>query len=244
MKKKDDPPHSPPPSFRLELCQTIDEFARNPAGPATEKLIGMATSYCSNRYRGGLNAEEIAEIAREAVVSTIPKLLDSSLSAEMRAKSLCRVIDNLRKALKRYKKNHTSLEAYEENPSHVPYQESHEEAFLLRDHLQSVADIVFSNCSEALGHLRFKDHDLIVDHYDLQDFGFHLKLETPPRFPSEAAYAKAMYRARKRWREMVLSLLEFELEVARPSKRELIVDAMKVLEADGLCSVLPFKSLR
>jgi len=130
------------------------------------------------------------------------------------------------------------MEGYDETANDWRPEDGHGEAVLLREHLHAVGAKVFGCLAKALPTLRPNEHDLLIEHYGLVEEGFEYRLSEPQSFSSETARKKALYRSRRRFREVALSLLNFELEAAAPGHRSLIGDAIKVLEADEVASVI------
>lgn len=204
-----------------------------------DDLVNLCAHYVVARFSGGLDVDEAREIALDARAGCYESLSDDAIDTSEKVRVLIR---SLEKHRKRVKREHQRLEQPHEQADAFPiaFTPSCEELVVQRNHLRAVVRLLFWLFPTALECQRDRDHDLLISHYRLDELGVERRL--PPRLDrdwSEAAHAKAAYRARRRFSATLQELADFERAAAPDSRKALYDDVLKlILTRNGLETAL------
>ena len=214
---------------------------------AYDRLFRWCLQYIKNWHRQGLGHDDCEDIVAATLHPNFSFFFDAAIPAEIKAETLLRLLERDKKRLVR---EHQRLVPFDPalHPAGLRGPEAHPSSYGEAERLLALAQAedVLATCfrlfAEALPTLRDKDHDLLVELLDLREEGFAFRCPSPLGFTSAEAYAKACYRARRRFRQAVEKLLEFELASAREAEANALQMALQLVRSSGFEQLLRMKN--
>jgi len=180
---------------------------------------------------GWLATEDVDDVTMQAINDVGWRIWRSNMGVSELNRHFVTAIDRNRKRAQRFRDR--------VKQANLPPRSDHSRAQLdARDAIVDVVRLIEGQLKRALRSLSAKDRALIVRHYSLEAVGFDSSDDY--FFPSRAAYRRAMYRARKRFADQLIHLLERRRDRSERNRdREVIEEVLNTIE-NGRLDVVPF----
>lgn len=160
------------------------------------------------RFSGGLSIQDQEDVALGAITNTIPAMQAPENDAAAVGEMLRRELQRLRA---RSKYEAFRMDELEENQHARSTGNSAEDEHIATEDVLAMAYLCRRLFPRALERLSDREHDLLVEEYDLDSIGFARRHPTLPSFPTDGARRTALSRARLSFSEQ----FEAEIEAAR-----------------------------